>query len=380
VNCGPSTQPGFHYSSSKADATPTQIPGNVATTAFECIVPSTASALAPARISLYGHGLLGSADEIQSAAEVSLATGHNIAICATDFWGLANGDVGNDAAALGNLNLFGAVVDRLQQGALNTLYLGRLMLNPAGLASNPAFQQLGRPLIQTSSLYYDGNSQGGIEGGMLTALAPDFRHAALGVTGIDYANLLVQRSTDFAPFGKLLYAAYPDQSSHPLILDLMEQLWDRGEPDGYAEQMTTHPLPGTPSHQVLMQIAYGDHQVSMYAAAVEARTVGASAYQPALDLSSNRSRDRNLFYGLPIIKSFPFRGSAIEIWDSGPGHTQPPPLANTAPVDSPANQDPHEDPRVTPAAQTQISDFLEPGGTVTDVCGGRPCRSSDYTP
>ena len=63
--------------------------------------------------------------------------------------------------------------------------------------------------------------------------------------------------------------------------------------------MTTHPLPGTPSHQVLMQIAYGDHQVSMYAAAVEARTVGASAYQPALDLSTNRSRDRNLFYGLP---------------------------------------------------------------------------------
>ena len=380
VTCGPSAQPGFHYGSSKADATPTQIPGNVATTGFECIVPSTASALAPARISLYGHGLLGSADEIQSAAEVSLATRHNIAICATDFWGLANGDVGNDAAALGNLNLFPAVTDRLQQGALNMLYLGRLMLNPAGLASNAAFQQLGRPVIQTSALYYDGNSQGGIEGGMLTALAPDFRHAALGVTGIDYANLLVQRSTDFAPFGKLLYAAYPDQSSHPLILDLMEQLWDRGEPDGYAEQMTSHPLPDTPSHQVLMQIAYGDHQVSMYAAAVEARTVGASAYQPALDLSTNRSRDRNLFYGLPAIRSLPFSGSAIEIWDSGPGHTQPPPLTNTAPVDSPANQDPHEDPRVTPAAQAQISDFLAPGGTITDVCAGKPCRSSDYTP
>ena len=32
-------QPGFHYSSTKPDATPTQIPGNVATTTFECIVP-----------------------------------------------------------------------------------------------------------------------------------------------------------------------------------------------------------------------------------------------------------------------------------------------------------------------------------------------------
>ncbi|MGZ4191231.1 MAG: hypothetical protein ACXVRW_02135 [Solirubrobacteraceae bacterium] len=380
VTCGASTQPGFHYGSSKADATPTQIAGNIATTAFECIVPSTATALTPARTSLYGHGLLGSRDEVGDPWVVALATGHNMVFCATDFWGLANGDIANDAAALGNLNLFGAVVDRLQQGALNTLYLGRLMLNPQGLATNPAFQQLGRPVIETSNLYYDGNSQGGIEGGMLTALSPDFRHAVLGVTGVDYAKLLVQRSTDFAPFGKLLYAAYPDQSSHPLILDLMQQLWDRGEPDGYAEQMTTHPLPGTPSHRVLMQIAYGDHQVSMYSAAVEARTVSASAYQPALDLGTNRSRDRNLFYGLEPIKSFPFSGSAIEIWDSGPGHTQPPPLTNTAPADTSANQDPHEDPRNTPAAQTQISDFLQVNGRVTDVCGGRPCRTSDYTP
>ena len=162
----------------------------------------------------------------------------------------------------------------------------------------------------------------------------------------------------------------------------MQQLWDRGEPDGYAEQMTTHPLPGTPAHQVLMQIAYGDHQVSMYAAAIEARTVGASAYQPALDLSTNRAADRNLFYGLPTIRGFPFGGSAVEIWDSGPGHTAPPPLTNTPPVTTTTGdqQDPHEDPRNTPAAQQQIADFLEPDGAVTNVCAGTPCRSSDYTP
>jgi hypothetical protein len=378
--CGPSTQPGFHYSSTSLYATPTQTPGNVATTSFECIVPSTATPLTPARVSLYGHGLLGSEDEVHSGAVEALATGHNMVLCATDFWGLAENDTVNDAAALGNINLFGAVIDRLQQGALNTLYLGRLMLDPAGLASNAAFRTAGQPVIESSNLYYDGNSQGGIEGGMVTALSPDVRRAVLGVTGIDYANLLVQRSTDFAPFGAILYPAYPDDSVHPLVLDLMQQLWDRGEPDGYAQQMTTHPLPGTPSHQVLMQIAYGDHQVSMYSAAVEARTVGAAAYQPALDLNTNRSRDRNLLYGLPTIKAFPFAGSAIEIWDSGPGHTQPPPLTNTAPADTPANQDPHEDPRNTPSAQAQVSDFLQANGTVTNVCGGTPCHSSDYTP
>ncbi|MGH2926594.1 MAG: hypothetical protein ACRDL8_00130 [Solirubrobacteraceae bacterium] len=379
--CGASTQPGFHYGSHGLYATPTQKPGNVGTTNFECVIPSGAAAATPARVVLYGHGLLGSANEVATSQGIAqLAGGHDIVFCSTDFWGLANGDTLNDAAALGNLNLFPAVIDRLQQGALNMLYLGRLMLNPAGLASSAAFQQGGQPAIDTSHLYYDGNSQGGIEGGMLTALSPDFTRAVLGVTGIDYANLLVQRSTDFAPFGTVLYGAYTDQSLHPLILDLMQQLWDRGEPDGYAEQMTSHPLPHTPAHQVLMQIAYGDHQVSMYAAAVEARTVGASAYEPALDLHTNRARDRNLFYGLPAIHHFPFSGSAIEIWDSGPGHTQPPPLANLAPADSNANIDPHEDPRDTSAAQDQVSAFLQPAGEVVDVCAGKPCRSYDYTP
>ena len=67
-----------------------------------------------------------------------------------------------------------------------------------------------------------------------------------------------------------------------------------------------------------MQVAYGDFQVSQYAAAVEARTIGAKFHAPALDLPA-RSQDANLFYGIPAIQSYPFNGSAIVIWDSGPG-------------------------------------------------------------
>ena len=57
---------------------------------------------------------------------------------------------------------------------------------------------------------------------------------------------------------------------------MMQMLWDRGEPDGYAERMTSDPLPDTPAHQVLMDVAFGDHQVTDYQADVEARTVGAA--------------------------------------------------------------------------------------------------------
>ena len=53
-----------------------------------------------------------------------------------------------------------------------------------------------------------------------------------------------------------------------------------------------------------MQAAYGDFQVSQYAAAVEARTIGAKCHAPALDLPA-RSQDANLFYGLSPISSYP---------------------------------------------------------------------------
>jgi hypothetical protein len=127
-----------------------------------------------------------------------------------------------------------------------------------------------------------------------------------------------------------------------------------------------------------MQIAYGDFQVSMYAGAAEARTIGAAAYQPALD--PVRSHGGELFYGIPSIPHYPFNGSAVEIWDSGPGRVQPPPVGNVPPTAAANNIDPHEDPRNTPAAQQQISDFLEPNGAVVNTCGGSPCHSYDYTP
>ncbi len=383
VVCGPAATAGFHYSSNKPDATPTQLPGNIATALFECIVPSSATPSNPARISLYGHGLLGSMDEVTDSWVVSLATNYNMVLCATNWWGLAAPDEGNDAAAILNLNLFPNVIDRLQQGVLNTLFLGRLMDNSAGLASNADFQSGGKPVINTANLFYDGNSQGGIEGGLTTAVSPDFRRAVLGVTGIDYANMLVQRSTDFAPFKAVLDTGYPDASMYTVILDLTDQLWVRGDPEGYAAYMTSHPLPDTPAHTVLMQTAYGDFQVSEYAGAAEARAIGASVYEPALD--ADRSGDKNLYYGLPAIKSFPFNGSAIEIWDDGPGLVQQPPTGNVPPVGStgptgPQNNDPHEDPRKTPLAQQQISAFLQPNGSMIDVCGSSPCHTSVYKP
>ena len=72
----------------------------------------------------------------------------------------------------------------------------------------------------------------------------------------------------------------------------MQLLWDRGEADGYAEHMTDDPLQH-PEHQVLLQAAVGDFQVSNLTAEIEARSIGASIYQPALDPGRHWDVDRS---------------------------------------------------------------------------------------
>ena len=89
--------------------------------------------------------------------------------------------------------------------------------------------------------------------------------------------------------------------------------------------------------------------------------------------------DRNLFYGISAIRHYPFDGSAIEIWDSGPGRVQEPSLGNCPADRGATNIDPRQDPRDTLAAQQQISDYLEPNGAVVDVCGGGRSRTSVFT-
>jgi hypothetical protein len=369
----------FHYDSTKRSALPSQIPGNTAQADFICIIPRAAQN-APARISLYGHGLLGDADEVDAGNIQDMASEHNFVFCATDWWGFSEADIGYDVTALQDVNNFPAAVDRMQQGVLNMLLLGRLMINPQGLATSDAFKVGGKSVLDTSNLYYDGNSQGGILGGVTTAVAPDYRRAVLGVPGMNYGGILLQRSSDFTPeFSSVLFGSYQDSSLHPMVLNLMQQLWDRAEANGYAAKMTSSALPDTPKHKVLMHVAYGDFQVSQYAAAVEARTIGARSYRPALDLPARR-QDANLFYKVPGIESFPFNGSGIVIWDSGPGFNDPPPLTNTAPQEPQFGEDPHSEPRSTVAARQQKSEFLKPDGRIVDVCDGAPCHTDAFVP
>ena len=356
---------------------PTQIPGNVEVANFTCVIPRSADAnpldptqvVHPTYLSLYGHGLFGNA-----AGEVpalgATANLNNISFCGTDWLGMSLADIPTSVAVMKNLSLFPTFPDRLQQGLLDALFLGRLMDRSDGFAMNPAFQSAGSahsPLIAAGKgLFYYGNSLGGIIGGAFTAVSNDVYRSVLGVPGMNLTYMM-ERSSDFAPFFTVIEQSYPDKVQEAILYDMIQVLWDRGEADGYAENMTNHPLPGTHAHTVLVLFGFGDHQVPNSATEDEIRTIGAEVHIPALE--PGRSPDVQPLWGIPAIRSYPYRGNAAFIWDSG---TPAPP-----PTDTPDSSgiDPHNNvPRRLPAAQQLLGTFLE-HGIVTNVCGNSPCLS-----
>jgi hypothetical protein len=365
---------------------------------FDCMIPN--SGLTPGASNLrpyvYGHGLVGTASQVRGGVNGPLTQEHGMVACATDEIGMASEDLPEIAEALGELSQFKVVPDRLQQGLLNELFLARLMFHTGGFGTHPAFQDgngttAGDSVIRNDHVYYVGASQGGIMGGPLTALSPDFIQSALIVGAMNYSTLLT-RSSNWPIYEVIMNSSYDQEMLRPLLFSLIQMLWDRGEPNGYSHVMTDDPPPNTPEHNVTMQIALGDHQVSNFASDVQARTIGAKTNIGAID--ERRWPDYEDLWNIPRIQpnEYPFAGDSIIYWDGGPLRpndsgigTRPligtgvSPYENFAPNQVDARwEDPHGAPRGASGPVEMISTFLEPNGAILNVCGSDPCLGDGW--
>ncbi len=357
------------------------------TASFSCQVPKAALAGHGARMVVYGHGLLGDRTEVENTQVAKIASTDDMVYCATDWIGQSATDIPEAAKILGDISLFPAMADRGEQGILNTLFLARVEISPTGFGTDPAFQDgSGHSIVDGTQAYYDGNSQGSLMGGATTALATDWTKANLGVASMDY-SILLSRSTDFATYFTVMRQAYPDRIEQQIGYGILQMLWDRIEVDGYAQHLTNDPLPGTPRHQVVLDVAFGDHQVANVTSEMEARSIGAKLRTPAL--AAHRNPDAHPFYGLVPETKYPTRDSLLVYWDAG---TLPEPLADITPVDSALFAktcgamtedqqddnakcaDPHEDPRRQPGSIRQKDSLFHPDGEAIDPCPtGKPC-------
>jgi len=302
-----------------------------------------------------GHGLLGSKTEGQNGYLAQFADEYGYVAFSVDMIGLANDDVGYVTNALAvDAYQLKAIFDRQHQGLLNALLAMRMM--KGAFVNEPEIQFNGKSAIDPSTVYYRGDSQGGIFGTTYMAISTDVTRGLLGEPGAPY-TMLLNRSVDFSGFGTILNIVYRDPRDAQLMLALIQMLWDRTEPDGYVAYIRENMLPNTPAHEVLMHVAIGDHQVTPLGAHFIARTIGAKNLSPV-----NRS-----VYGIPEAAE-PIMGSAMVEYDFGLPES---PLTNTPPTGS-DKDDPHDKVRVLPSAQ-QMSDVFFRTGAIKQTCGG-PCK------
>ena len=392
---------------------------------FTCLIPR-ASENAPAEAApglkavLFGHGLMQS----NATTEVlgKYPGGLSTVACGTDWMGLSASDLTQHLLKMmtpGNadLSIFSSLPDRTQQGYIDALYLARAMAHEDGLSSLPEFEGPGGSPMFTvdqedtgQDLSYFGISLGGINGGAVTALAPDWERSTLSVPGIGFGTLLF-RSIQFNQFLPIIYGSYTNPIDRALGLSMIQVLWDRGEPSAYSASMLDGGL-GTPPHKVLIHESFGDHQVANIQTETLARSIGAKIKGPSVDpgrwddLSTIAQPDgKYLFtpmdevvpqWNIPVVPSAQFNQpgglpntpAVMMTTDTGPIRTTPEndetgpqgvlgttanPDRNIAPVSGDAANfrdgfDPHQPGATSPALQQMNVPYLL-GQGLYDPCG-----------
>jgi hypothetical protein len=330
------------------------------------IVPE-AAAVAPAALVEFGHGQLGAKEQVlgfqQIAAEANFAT------FALDWKGFSNDDVlptlipaivGDDISA------FRAIPERMHQGFLNFLMAMRTLSREADGGPSTTLNQAltkdcGGATVDGAKRYYFGGSQGGILGASIMALTTDIERGLLAVPGQSY-NLLLNRSVNFDEFAPQFYGSYDwNALDVQMNLALIQGLWDRAEPTGYSKYIRTNRLPGTPAHEVMIQVSKADHQVTNLGAHIMARTIGG-----VVNLADT-IRD---VWGIPVVNG-EHQGSAMIEVDFG---NPDPPITNIPHWDDTMG-DPHGRATELEALGPILLQFYETG-TVSNPCTG-PCDEDD---
>jgi hypothetical protein len=304
----------------------------------------------PLPVVVFGHGLFGSGLDVRAPGLEAESDAYCGIYIATDWIGLSSGDILNVSNIVGSdLNGTQVITDRLQQAHLNAQVMTRIFLTK--IVNDDALKWSGAALTDGKEAYYFGISNGGIQGATFMALSDDITRGVLNVPGCDW-SLLMFRSADFNRFKLILGSALRDPVDAQLTIALSQSEWDYTDPATFAPHLLHDPLIGLPVKQILVQESIGDGEVSNLATRMLARTMGLSGF----DLEQP-------VYGVATVT--PPLDSAYTQWDSHPA--VPPPTGDQALKE---DNGAHNAVWQSPLAQTQIHQFLRPGGQATRVCNG----------
>jgi len=333
---------------------------------FAAMIIPVAAQSTPSGLVAVGHGQLGSKEGVLGYQEIMAQA--NLAAFGMDHKGFSRDDIPTVVAAIlgGDLSLFRKIPERMHQGFLNFLMGMRTLSREADGGPSTALNQAlvndcGGATIDGSKRYYFGGSQGGILGASIMALSTDTERGLLAVPGQSY-NLLLNRSVNFDEYSGELYRNYDwNALDMQMNLALIQGLWDRAEPTGYSKYIRTNRLPGTPAHEVVIQVSKADHQVTNLGAHIMARTIGGVV---------NLAPLIRPVWGLDVVSGEHTGSAMIEIDFGNPD----PPLTNI-PHWADTMRDPHGRATELEALGPILIEFYE-NGTVSNPCNG-PCDQDD---
>lgn len=333
-------------------------------------VPNSVAASPGQPILQQGHGLLGSRNEGRDGYFARLADEKKYVTLAVDFIGMAKDDEDCITDWInGDLSQFQDSVDRQHQGHVNQLLAMRMATSKRFLAEE-ALQFSGQSAIDPTRRYYRGDSQGGIMGLVYMALSKDVERGYLGEPGMSY-SLLLTRSVDFTDFLIVLQDTYREARNVQYVLGLVQMMWDRTEPNGWAPYITKNTVTAdTPQKRLLMGAALGDYQVTPLGAHIMARTVGAVHLTPGFrSIYGLKNWDTSDGADGPLTT-----GSAYQEFDFG---LPPVPITNLPPTgpDFPENKDPHDEVRQLESVFNATDAFLR-DGLIRNFCPGK-CQYGD---
>ncbi len=318
-------------------------------------VPHSAIGGMPHALLQYGHGLFGLGSEARAGYLGAWANRAHYIIFSSSLAGMSEHDLAFAITAMADGSRFPSVGDGLHQGLTEWALLARAMRQRVAALSELVRRNV---MVDATRLHYSGNSQGGIFGGTYMAISPDIQYGHLGVGGANY-SLLLQRSADFTTWYQFLRQAYRTSMDHLLFIAVAQLLWDSTDPVSYLSHIANAPFPGRMRHDVIADVARGDHQVAVVTTEVVARS------DIGLPLMANYDRDR-MPWGIPQAP-YPRRGSGIVLFNFGNAW---PPIGNLMPGET--LRDPHGMPRAAAWHQDQISHFFRTG-EIIDACGGDGC-------
>ncbi|MEM6295331.1 MAG: hypothetical protein AAGA54_28925 [Myxococcota bacterium] len=323
-------------------------PTGTAQFGFTMLIPQSATEGAVPMLQ-YGHGLLGTRDEIENDHFLDFMDQYGYAMYATDWIGLSAPDEAFLGVIFdsGNIHEYEGVFARTQQALVNALVLNRVATR--GIAADETYG----PLLDPSQNLYYGISLGGILGTVYLSLSTDVTRGAADVMGTPF-GLLLGRSRQFDAFFAIANITYDDPRDVQLALTLAQNFWDRAEPIGFLPHVRDEPFPDTPAHELMMRAAVGDHSVSTIGAQVQARSLGAPHIPSGV-------RD---VYGLNVQDDA--EGLGYIEYDFG---LPPEPVC---PVPMRACTDPHGGLRGLQAADEQLDRFLQTG-EIVNLCPDGVC-------